>query len=345
MAATLKDVARKAGVSIKTVSNVIHGNISVTAEKQQRVRRAIDELHYQPNLPARYLRKSHVGVIALAIPDLSNPYFAEIGNIIVAEAAKHSYTVLLDHTSGEREYERLVINGLRPRLIDGIILNPLALEREDLLPERVTVPMLLLGERFFDAAYDHVSMNNVAAARLAVDHLLDMGRRRIAAIGAQEIFSGESARLRLQGYTEGLAAAGIPFDLRLVAGVNTFHRLDGMRAMQKLLELEQLPDAVFCFNDLLAFGAVRTLQEAGLRVPEDVAVVGIDDIEESRYAFPSLTTISPDKQKIGELAVKLLLERIHGSRTGSPEHIEVPFRLVVRESTAGRSAARLLSSV
>lgn len=338
MTATLKDIALRAGVSVKTVSNVVHGNIHVSEEKSRRVRAALEELNYQPNLPARYLRTGRIGVLAFAIPDLRNPYFSDVGNAIVAAASEQSYTVLLDHTGGERQPERLVANGLRPHLIDGIILNPLALECEDLQPQQINVPLVLLGERFFDVPYDHVAINNVEAARLATHHLVQMGRQRIAAVGAQARLSGATARLRLQGYTEALTAASLPLDPQLVVESVSYHRLNGAQAVQHLLSLEHPPDAIFCFNDLMALGAIRALHKAGLRVPEDVAVVGFDDIEDGRFSTPSLTTIVPDKQQIGSVAVSLLLERINGTLTGAPRRVDIPFHLVVRESTAGIGA-------
>lgn len=332
----LKDVADLAGVSIKTVSNVVHGYTHVTSETRQRVQAALEALHYQPNLPARFLRKARVGVLALAIPDLSVPYFSELGDAIIRAATDHNYMVLLDHTGGERANELLVMQGLRPHLIDGVILSPLALQHEDLLARHGDLPLVLLGERFYDVHYDHVAIDNVAAARLATQHIISLGRRRIAAIGAQEDISGETARLRLRGYTEALHEAGYPLDPTLIVPARSFHRSDGRDAMLHLLRLEQPPDAVFCFNDLLALGALRALDERGLRVPEDVAVVGFDDIEDGRFATPSLTTIAPDKQQIAQLAVSFLLGRCNGTRTGPAKHAEASFRLVKRESTLAR---------
>lgn len=338
MGATLKDVALRAGVSIKTVSNVVHGYEHVTQEMRERVQAAIDELNYQPNLPARYLRKGRVSVIALAIPYLDNPYFADIGNAVIAAASSQSYTVLLDHTGGERGKESLVVNGMHPHLIDGAILSPLALEPADLQPPQIgDMPLVLLGERLMHVPYDHVIIDNVAAARQATDHLLQLGRRRIAVIGAKDAVTDETARLRLQGYTEALSEAGQSIDAQLIMRVHSYDRTDGFAATKRLLSLADPPDAIFCFNDLMALGTLRALYEAGLRAPEDIAVVGFDDIEETRFAAPSLTTIAPNKEKIGSLAVSLLLGRIHGTRTGPPEQFTIPFHLVIRESTIGHN--------
>jgi DNA-binding LacI/PurR family transcriptional regulator len=343
MAATLKDVAQRAGVSIKTVSNVVHGYAHVTEETRERVRTALEELQYQPNLPARYLRTGRVGVLALALPDLSNPYFADIGTTIIVAAATQSYTVLIDCTGGERANEALVLEGLRPHLIDGVILIAQALEAEDLQARQEKTPLVLLGDHLLDSAvpYDHVVNDNVAAARLATKHLLALGRRRIAAIGNGEALSssyGIYRPRRLRGYIEALAEADLPVDSELIMPTASYSRRDGAEAMRQLLALDSPPDAVFCFNDLLALGAIRALHEAGCHIPDDVAVIGFDDIEEAGFAIPSLTTIAPDKEQMGELAVSFLLGRLTGTRTCPPERVEVPFRLIVRESTAGLDA-------
>ncbi|GCF11886.1 LacI family DNA-binding transcriptional regulator [Dictyobacter arantiisoli] len=339
MATTLKDVALKAGVSVKTVSNVVNNYPYVTDAIRLRVKAAINELQYQPNLSARYLRKGRSGILAFANPDLSNAYFSEIGQVVIEAAKARSYTVLLDHTGGERSNEQDVVRGLSPHLIDGVILSPFALEPEDLQPRQESIPIVLLGDRIYDVPYDHVTYDNVATARLATQHLLSLGRRRIAALGVQEAEARETetSRLRLRGYLEALEEAGVPLDPHLIIrGLPSFSRFYGARAMRQLLSLDTPPDAIFCFNDLLALGAMRAIFEADYRVPEDIAVVGFDDIEEGRYAVPSLTTIAPDKQKIGDLAVAFLLGRIDGTRTGPPERIEVSCQLIVRESSTLR---------
>ena len=294
---------------------------------------AIEKLNYQPNIAARHLRNAHVGVIALAIPYLTNPYFAEIANLITAVAVEHSYTVLLDCTQGKWENELLLVKGLRPHLIDGVILDAQSLTTEDLQPEEIKKPIVLLGERFFGSPYDHVIIDNAAAARLATEHLLSLRRRRIAAIGMLEHSRSEAPTLRLQGFSQALREAGQEIDPDLLVPVDLWCRADGAEAMRNLLSLKHPPDAVFCFNDLLALGAMSTLHEAGLHIPGDVAVVGVDDIEDGCYATPTLTTIAPDKEEMSRLAVTLLLGRIKGTRQQPPERIIVPFHLRVRKST------------
>ncbi|MEU4782256.1 LacI family DNA-binding transcriptional regulator [Micromonospora sp. NPDC023633] len=331
----LKDVAERAGVSVKTVSNVVNGYVHVRPDTRARVEEAIAELNYRPNLSARNLRKGRTGVIAFAVPELDIPYFAELARHVVTAAAELGWTVLIDQTGGGREQERVVASGITEHLIDGLIFSPLALTAEDLTGLAGT-PMVLLGERVDHGPADHVGIDNVSAAREITAHLAGLGRRRIAAIGSQRTPEGASARLRLAGYTAALADAGLAYDERLVAPAPAWHRADGAAAMRGLLTSGVRPDAVFCFNDTLALGVLRALHEAGLRVPEDVAVAGFDDIEDGRFSVPTLSTIAPDKERIARLAVELLAGRIDGDRTAPPRELSAPWRLAPRESTLGR---------
>ncbi|WP_433260764.1 LacI family DNA-binding transcriptional regulator [Actinosynnema sp. CS-041913] len=335
MASSLKDVARYAGVSIKTVSNVVNGYVHVSAATRAKVQQAITALNYRPNTAARHLRQGRSGVIALALPELRAPYFAELAGYVVNAADERSLKVLIEQTDGARDRELEITEGVPGHLIDGLILSPLALTKEDLEPRADRVPMILLGEQITDGAADRVVVDNVAAAEEAVAHLVSLGRRRIAAIGAQDTAPGATARLRLRGYRQALHRAGIACDPDLVMPVEQFHRHDGALAMQRLLDLAPPPDAVFCFNDLLGLGALRTLLSRGLSVPGDVAVVGFDDIEESQYSTPTLTTVSPDKAEIARTAVDLLISRVSGDRDSTPRSVNPGYRLIRRESTLG----------
>ncbi|MEU1281874.1 LacI family DNA-binding transcriptional regulator [Streptomyces sp. NPDC005805] len=333
MGVSLKDVARRAGVSIKTVSNVVNNYPHVTPQMRAKVQQAIDELGYRPNLTARHLRKGRTGIIALAVPEFGNPYFAELAGAVVDAAARHDYTVLVDHTAGEREKELLVSQGFRAQVIDGLILSPIHLETEDLTARTGTAPLVLLGEREYEAPYDHIAIDNVAAAREAVRHLIGLGHRRIAFIGSRTGRERQPAHLRLRGWREEHAAAGLTADEKLVVVTDGYGRQDGAAAMAALLDSGERPDAVFAYNDLIAIGAMRTLTERGLSVPGDVAVVGFDDIEESRYGATTLTTVSPDKEAIARLAVDSLVERLTGDETRAPRRERPGYRLIVREST------------
>lgn len=337
MSASLKDVARLAGVSIKTVSNVVNGYAYVSPKTREKVEQALAQLDYRPNLTARNLRGGRTGIIALALPELDAPYFAELSRSVIDAAAEHGWTVLIDQTDGLLDRERQVLQGIREQMIDGLIFSPLAIGEEDLAGRTDRTPMVLLGERVLDGPTDHVAIDNLAAAREITAHLIGLGHTRIAAIGAQDRPSAGTAHLRLTGYRQALEAAGLPFDERLVASTESYRRRDGAEAMGRLLALPEPPQAVFCFNDLLALGALRTALTSNLRVPEDIAIAGFDDIEDARYSTPTLTTISPDKVAIARSAVELLDERLKGvGGSPPPREVRVDHRLRIGESTAGR---------
>lgn len=339
MAATLHDVARVAGVSFKTVSNVINNHPHVRDTTRAKVEKAIAELGYRPNLTARSLRSGHTGAITLALPQLSLPYFAELADAVIEAAAKHSLVVLIEQTGADRQRELDVMASPRLKMSDGLIFSPLALGQEDADLIKADVPIVLLGERIFGSASDHVTMQNVTAARAATDHLLDLGKKRIAVVGAHQGEVIGSAGLRLRGYREALEGRGIPYDDSIVAYVVDWHRSNGAAAMHDLLDRGMSFDAVFGLNDSLAQGAVRVLQEAGFRVPDDIAVIGFDDLDETRYTLPTLSTVDPGRTEIAETAVRMLMERIKDPDGMPPREIETAFQVVARESTVGASAA------
>ncbi|MFC5834513.1 LacI family DNA-binding transcriptional regulator [Nonomuraea insulae] len=338
-AATLKDVAMRAGVSIKTVSNVVRGVPRVSEATRERVTRAVRELGYRPNPSARRLRTGRSDLIALAVPDLAMPYFAELAQHVRAEAAELGLTVLIEETMGDAREELRLATGVGAALLDGVILSPLHVSLDELAPVADEFPLVLLGERSYErdqVAADHVLIDNVAAAREATAHLAALGRTRIAAIGVKAQASATD-RQRLEGFQRALHDAGLTYDPRLAPSVKEFDRRNGLLAMRALASLPPgvRPDAVFCFSDLLAIGAQRALHEAGMTVPEQVAVASIDGSEEALYSTPSLTSVIPDKAAIASLAVKCLATRI---RSEEPLPFEVhlaPYRLVVRESTEG----------
>jgi DNA-binding LacI/PurR family transcriptional regulator len=334
VAVTLSDVAKRAGVSVKTVSNVVSGYAHVSPATRKRVQKALDSLGYQPNLSARSLRGGRSGVIGLAVPGL-NPYFAELAGLVERAVAEAGYTLLVDQTEALHERESRVVKGIRAQLIDGLILSPSALDGAAIARSRSATPLVLLGERVSDGSIDHVAIDNVAAAREAVSHVIELGRHRIAAVGTLRSASGELARQRLAGYTAALANAGIPSRRELIVPVQRFERVEGVSATRRLLAGGVRPDAIFAFNDVLAFGVLRALYEAGIRVPDDVAVVGFDDVEEGRFSLPTLTTIAPDKHEIARCAVANLIERMNGGAAAPPRDVVVAHNLVPRESTVG----------
>jgi DNA-binding LacI/PurR family transcriptional regulator len=335
MPATLRDVAERAQVSMRTVSNVMSGYTHVSERMRARVFEAIEQLDYRPNPVARTLRTGRTGMLALVVPEINVPYFSELARDVIDAAAEVGYRVMIDQTGHDHERERRLLMGEdRTMLFDGLLFSPLVTKSELLDmhgPSRM--PLILLGEHEFDGRYDHVAINNVAAAGDAVRHLIDTGHTKIAAIGSQPLEQYATPLQRSAGYEAALTDAGMPVRSKYVTTAAHYSRADGYAATRRLLELDPRPDAIFCFSDLLAIGAIRAVFDAGLRVPEDVAVIGIDDVEEGRFARPSLSTVSLDTSFIARESVRRIIERIDDP--GSPAtEIVAPHKLVVRESTA-----------
>lgn len=338
-AVTMADVARRAGVSVKTVSNVINDYPHIRPATRERVEQAIAELGYRLNVSARRLRTRRTGLITLALPELSIPYFAELADSMLRAAEAVGLTVLIEQTSGRRDKELAVLAGSRLALTDGVVFSPLGLGPDDLAAFDVDFPLVLLGERIFGARADHVTMNNVAAARAATEHLLSLGRRRIAVLGTPDTRAAAaggptSASLRLEGYLQALAAAGIPADPSLQLPQMQWHRLDGARSMSAALEAGLECDGLFALNDAMALGATYALHARGIRIPEDVALIGFDDVEDVRFSSPTLSSVAPGREEIARLAVQLLTERIDSTTAQRPfTRVITDSRVLARGST------------
>ncbi|WBU39421.1 LacI family DNA-binding transcriptional regulator [Homoserinibacter sp. YIM 151385] len=331
--ATVKDVAALAGVSPKTVSNVVGGTVFVKPETRERVEAAMAELDYVPNLSARGLRNGRTGVVALALPDLGTAYSADLTRHFVQHAHRRGYAVQIEETGGEPSREYSLISKARSHLIDGVVLNPVrledsAVEHADRLP-----PAVLIGEVEQDRA-DQVRIDSTAAARQMTEHLIERGARRIAALGAPGPgLDTSTSRQRLQGYREALAAAGLPADRDLEMPCDDWTISAGADGTAALLDAGTAVDAVFGFTDSLALGALSALSARGVRVPADVLVAGFDDVEAARFAVPPLTTIGFSREAFAGAALDLLLERIE-DRGGERRVVEVPTELIARASTA-----------
>jgi DNA-binding LacI/PurR family transcriptional regulator len=334
MPANLKDVAVRAGVSVRTVSNVVNTPEVVAAGTRERVLAAIEELGYRPNVAARQLRRGRSEVIGLVVPEIDSPYFAELAAHVVRAAEARGWTVHIEQTDGSGPRERQLLDGARGQGVDGVIFSPWSMTADEVSRRSAAPPVVMLGEQPGVGTVDHVAIDNRLAAATATRHLLASGRRRIAAVGLQPHLRNETARQRLAGYRDALAQAGVADDERLHVAVERLHHEDGVGAMRRLAELEELPDALFCFTDQLALGALRACADLGLRVPEDVALVGFDDIEAGRYAVPRITTIAPDKPGLAELVLTCLDERMRDHALPGRDLV-VPHRLLVRESAPG----------
>ncbi|MCD5354230.1 LacI family DNA-binding transcriptional regulator [Kineosporia mesophila] len=334
--ATLRDVADVAGVSPRTVSNVVNGYARVTESTRLKVEQAIAQLGYRPNVLARHLATGRSGQIVVVVPYIDTPYFAELLQAIIPVARQAGYNVLIDQSDGDREHEGQLIGPHSHRsLFDGMIYSPLGLSQQDLSNRDPALPLVVIGERTSAANFDHVGIDDVAASTEAVRHLVSLGRRRIAAIGDQPYPTGEAAQRRTAGFRAAHAEAGLEVDESLIVSTPRFNRVDGAEAMKALLELDSPPDSVFCYSDLVASGAIHTALARGLRVPEDIAVIGYDDIEDGRYNRPTISTISPDKREIARLAVERLVMRIGSKEPVPGVDLKAGYRLVARESTTG----------
>jgi DNA-binding LacI/PurR family transcriptional regulator len=335
----MHDVANLAGVSIKTVSNVINDYQYLKPETRQKVLDAIQQLGYRPNLSARGLRSGRTGVISLIIPTITNAYFSELADAVIRTAESKGLSVIIEQSNGDRDRELSLLSGPRSQMVDGILYSVLGLEENEAhLLENIDTPIVLLGDRIFRGPTDHVGMHNSASTKAATSYLLSLGRKRVVAFGSHPGEVIGSAGLRLDGYREALDEAGVDFDPALVVEVSDWFRSNGAEAMHKLLDSGVPFDGVVAFNDLIGLGAMRVIQEAGIRIPDDVSVVGFDDIDETRYTLPSLTTINPGKEEIARVAVEFLMERIDkGARSIPPREYLAAFHLVERESTSRRA--------
>lgn len=332
--ASRRDVAAAAGVSVRTVSNVVNGFKHVAPDTRERVLEAVDRLAYRPSELARSLKVGRSGLVGLMLPQLDTPYFAEITRALVECGTEHGLTVLIDQTDGNRELELSWVQRVhRGSFVDALILSPMSLQPSDLDMLSADTPVVFLGEVDYPG-FDRIAVDGFAASQEAVAHLVAVGRSRIAAIGAEARLQGTSAQ-RLAGYRAGLVKAGLTFDDNLAPLVGGFTRIQGYRAMLSLLDQGQAPDAVFCFSDPLALGAMRALHERGLRVPDDVAVVGFDDVEDGQFSCPSLSSVSPDKGWLAQTAFDRLTSRLNGDHM-EPEVLLAPYELLIRESSSPR---------
>ena len=317
---------------MKTVSNVINGNVRVAESTRNRVMAAVQTVGYRPNLSARNLARGRSGVIALVVPRLEMPYFAALAGRVVDHAEARGWFVLIHETGWDRAAERAALEAQFPQRIDGLIVSAQQLQLSDLRERRATTPLVLLGERTFgDAAY-HVAIDNAAAARAAVAHLIAQGRRRIAMVGTSEDISEDP---RMRGYLQALEAAGLAADPELMLPIRENSGEEGELVVRTLLESQiERPDGIFAATDWVALGVMRALHLHGVHVPDDVALVGFDDIPYARAVTPSLTTIAPDRSALAELALRMLEAQLNanGGHAGPVEET-VPFELVVREST------------
>lgn len=330
---TQADVARRAEVSQALVSYVLNDKhtISVPEETRRRILEAIDELGYVANTQARSLRTRKTDTIAAIIPDITNPFYPAFARGIQNVAEQRGYNLILSNTDGDPEKERRQLLNLGRGHVDGAILamwNPPVDVVQSLLQFGLTLAALSTYQGR-ELGIDSASIDNRAAARAAVTYLIGRGYRRIAVISGEH--HTPPHRDRLAGYHDALNAAGLTPDPALIQN-SRFNEEGGYRAMRNLLLLDPLPEALFAANDLMAIGAMAAIHETGLRIPDDIAVVGFDDIPAARLVTPQLTTIAQFANPLGGRLAEMLFTRLEGRAPEQPQYTLMPYELIIRHS-------------
>lgn len=333
----MTDVARRAGVSAMTVSNVINGRSQRVSEPtKRRVLATIAELGYQVNMTARNLRMGRTGVVGLAVPGFEPGYYAELAERLADRLDGHGLRLAVERTGASRTAELDALTSARLSSYDGFVLSVVAGDAADLERLSVDTPVVLIGERAVPARFDHVLMDNVAGARLATEFLLRSGARRIALLGGESGVEESMPHLRTRGYQEAHAAAGLAVSDELIVH-SEFAARDGYTATRGLVDRGIEFDAVFALTDSAAIGALRALAQTGRRVPQDVQVVGFDNLDDSRFTVPSLTTVEPGNAEMADAICALLVERIASGPDPVPARVVMPEARIVERETTRRS--------
>jgi DNA-binding LacI/PurR family transcriptional regulator len=345
---TMRDVAREAGVSKMTVSNVINDRAGASQETRARVREAAERLGYRMNDAARHFRAGRSGTFGLLVPHLDGPYYAHLTARLDTLARSHGYHVILERTGASREGELAALATDRLRSYDGIVFSPVELDVSDVIAARIGAPIILLGERRLGGPFDHVMMDNIGGAELATSRLIEGGASRIALVGGCRGRLGDSMpTLRARGYRRAHELAGIPVDERLIGVAASFTTVDGYQEIMRLHAEGVSFDSVFALTDAAAMGVLRALVDLGLRVPDEVQVIGFDNDLEGEYLVPRLTTIDPGNDSMAGHIMQRLLGRIEGEIADDEQAVEVvtTARILERESTRPRVRRRVIDHV
>lgn len=326
----IRDVAKLAGVAPITVSRVINGADSVTDETRQRVQSAIDQLHYVPNTLARSLRSRQSHIIALIMSDITNPFWTTVARGVEDTAAENNYRTILCNTDESAAKEATYLSLLVERRVDGVIVAPVTREKKDLaLLKQQQVPCVLIDRRVDGFTADAVYGDSRQGARLLIDHLIEVGHRRIALINGPSTIS--SAQDRAEGYREALQVHGLQVNEDLIFQ-GDFKQESGCRLAKLALAYTPRPTAIFAANNFIALGVLQALQEAGLRVPGDMALVCIDDLPYLSAIDPLLTVATQPAYEMGAAAAQLLIERLTTHRTSRARKVVLPPQLIIRRS-------------
>ncbi|MEA3308427.1 MAG: LacI family DNA-binding transcriptional regulator [Chloroflexota bacterium] len=327
---TIIDVARVAGVSKTTVSRVVGcKDAPVRTETRQKVLRAIEQLGYERNALAGGLRTDRTYTIALFLPDIANPFWPEVARGIQDVLEGEGYAVVLANSDWDAKREHKFLAMSRRNRFDGLIINPVSVTNAELVANGIPAIILSLDTDYPD--FDVVGSDSYGGTTLALEHLVGLGHRRVGLISG--LSRGSRQPSRLTSYVDFLQQHHIPVENELIVKC-PYGQEHGWRSMKQLLDLDDPPTAIFAANDILAIGALQAIRDAGLRVPQDISLVGMDDIYAVSVTTPSLTTVAKEKYELGCQAATFLLERI---REAAPERFRrhaLPCRLIQRTSSA-----------
>ncbi|HEU5102071.1 MAG TPA: LacI family DNA-binding transcriptional regulator [Roseiflexaceae bacterium] len=328
--ATIREVARRAGVSYQTVSRVINNHPMVAASTRALVRQAIAELDYHPNAQAVGLSRNRADIVGVITHSIASPFFAQIVDG-TAQALQERGRFMLLGSAGMSTQLETIDSLQRSRRIDGmIIILPLSTSLEAAQQLAASQFPLVLVDLQYDIDANHISIDNRQGAYCATEHLIGLGHRRIGLISGPLI--QPVAHVRIAGYKDALRAHGLPYEPELVV-IGDFANSGGEAGATHFLSLDDPPTAIFACNDQMAFGTVRTLRRRGLRVPDDISVIGFDDIAEASISYPPLTTMRQPLAEMGRIAAEYVCRVIDGEAT---ERLQVTLstELIVRQSTA-----------
>jgi LacI family transcriptional regulator len=326
---TLRMVAEKAGVSVNTASRAINNKPDINQETKKRIFKVAQELGYVRNNTAVALRTKKTGTVGVVIEDNRNPFYAEVLNGMEVAAREKNYHIIFANTQRDYKKEEEAINLLLAKRVDGLLIAPVQ-DRDDDIKNliEVNIPFVVVGRDFKNISLDAVYNDEVKGGFLATEYLIKKGHKRIALIDG--FLYKSPAKGRLEGYKKALKKYGISMDDALVS-VGDIDVKDGYERTRQMLEKDLDFTAIFAYNDMMAFGAMQAIREKGLRIPEDIGLVGYDDIPFCSLMDPALTTIRLKKQELGIESVKLLFSLINGNRK-KPKKIMLDVDIIVRKT-------------
>jgi LacI family transcriptional regulator len=331
----MKDIARDLGLSTVTISKVLRGHADISEKTRKRVLKRMEELNYQPNLAARALITGHSSTIGLVVPDLLHPFFAQVAKAVSAQIRDSGYSLIITSSEEDPELERQEIEHLLARQVDAILIASTQWTVESFRRiEARKIPYILIDRRFAGLAANFVGVDDEAVGLMATRHLIEQGCSRIAHIRGPET---STAMGRLEGYRRALAERNMPYRPEHVVPIGNSGddrgEPGGYEATMKLLKTKPRPDGIFCFNDPVALGTMRAILDAGLAIPENIAVVGCGNVLYSDFLRVPLTSVDQDSATIGKLAAQLAVNLVTANGTPRPKNTLVRPKLIPRTSS------------